>query len=199
VQNFLRNLKLLSSSLGFFALCLAAPNPALSGVTAEPVVEIAKSQLGKHDRDCPPDGCYLGKGRDWCSEFVSWVHERAGVPFTGGQDKPFLLRDSDKIIHWYKTQGQYIERDSKEWSSLRAMPGDYVLIGRANPDGSISERRHSGIVELEDPKGSLHTLEGNNHHRPVGRFVYPSYKINAKNNGEANGIVLGIGKPTQSR
>ena len=158
------------------------------------VVSSAIAKIGKHDQDCPPDGCFSGKGRDWCSEFVSWSHKEAGVPYSGGKKgEEWLLRDSGKIIAWYRMHGRFLTPDSKDWNRFRAHPGDYVFIGRALRNGTAGNRKHSGLVEFEDEAGTLHTIEGNNHRRPVSRYTYPRYRNNRTDNGPSNGIILGIG------
>ena len=63
-----------------------------------------------------------------------------------------------------------------------------------NPKGGVTDRAHSGIVESVSSDGTLHTIEGNNKGKSVGRFQYPLYKTNISNNGPANGIILGFGR-----
>src|SRR5262249_16462857 len=132
----------------------------------ELIVRTAVSQLGRYDQDldCPERGCYFGKGKNWCSEFVSWVYRKAGVPFSGGGQRDWLLNDTRKIIAWFSERQSYVDRRSAYWSTYLPEPGDYVFIGRANPSGGLTDREHSGIVEFVDASGALHTIEGNNHH-----------------------------------
>jgi len=154
------------------------------------IVQTALSQHGKDDKDCPKDGCYSAKGKEWCSEFVSWVYNEADVPFTGGRKGGWLLVDTGKIRRWFKKNRTYIERDDPGWDEFVPSPGDYVFIGRAGRP----RRKHSGLVRRVRGT-SLETIEGNNKGREVDEYFYPNFKINTTNNAttKTNGIVLGFG------
>ncbi len=152
------------------------------------IVEKAGSQLGKDDEDCPHPGCYGGAGTNWCSEFVSWVYEKAGYPFRPGKT---LLTNTGKIIKWFRRNSTYISRGHPDWDGFIPTPGDYVYIGRAGDPN----RKHSGIVERIDSDGTLHTIEGNNRGCAVDRYVYPNFRTNTTSNDppKTRGIVLGFG------
>jgi hypothetical protein len=155
------------------------------------IVATAAGELGRDDDDCPAPGCYFGNGTDWCSEFVSWSYQHAGFGFTGGTEGGWLLNNTRRIRDWFGTNATYLERSSPDWNAFRPTPGDYVYIGRAGDPG----REHSGIVESVDASGDLHTIEGNNAGRRVGRYVYPAFRTNSTSNAPAatNGIVVGFG------
>lgn len=185
--------------LAIIGLWLAPALAAGTGTgrgTGTGVIEVALSQVGKSDRDagCPNSGCYGGRQRDWCSEFVSWVYWKSQSPFDGGKTQPWLLADSSKVVAWFRARKGYFERRDPEWKSLTPSAGDYVLIGRVGRNGKLTGRRHSGIVEFEDAEGNLHTIEGNNHGRPVARYVYPAFRTNVSSNGPSNGVIIGIGR-----
>ena len=172
----------------FLALALANPYPV------NPVIRAARSQIGRSDRDCPKPGCYGGGGRNWCSEFVSWANREAGTPFDGGRDpSPWLLHDAKAISKWYEKHGQFLERESPEFQTYSPSPGDYVLIGTLDSRGKLTSRRHSGIIERVSKNGILHTLEGNHHRAPVGRYSYPDYLGKSPDKPSSNDIILGIG------
>jgi hypothetical protein len=163
--------------------------------TRSSILQIAESQLGHGDQDqgCPANGCYMGFGRNWCSEFVSWVYHEAQVPFDGGKPVDWLLNDTGKIISWFTAENAYIDRNNPNWLNFIPATGDYIFIGRVGSNGALTNRQHSGIVEFIDNQGALHTIEGNNNGRPVDRYVYPNYKTNLTDNGPSNGVVLGFG------
>ena len=163
------------------------------------ILEIALGELGHHEHELPHPGRYFAAGYNWCSEFVSWVYKAAGYPFTGGSfssrvgevegdNGDWMLRSSERIINYFKEKNCYIHRSQPGWYNVVPKPGDYIFIGRYGTD-----RMHSGIVEYLSCRGTLHTIEGNNAGRKVMRFEYPNYQINEKDNGPANGIILGIG------
>ena len=159
--------------------------------SGDAIVATAAGELGRDDDDCPGRGCYLGNGTDWCSEFVSWCYQRAGFGFTGGAEGGWLLTNTTRIRSWFGENSTYLERSAPDWNAFRPTLGDYVYIGRAgDPD-----RKHSGVVESVDANGDLHTIEGNNAGRRVGRYVYPAFRSNSTDNGpaETNGIVVGFG------
>jgi hypothetical protein len=173
-----------------FLLALALANP----YPLNPVIRSASTQIGRSDRDCPKPGCYGGTGRNWCSEFVSWANREAGTPFDGGRaPSPWLLRDAKTISDWYRKHGQFLKRDSKEFQTYSPTPGDYVLIGSLDSTGNPTSRRHSGIIESVSRDGNLHTLEGNHHGAPVGRYSYPDYLRKSRNPPSSGDIILGIG------
>ena len=155
------------------------------------IVSTAAGQIGVDDGDCPGRGCYLGNGGEWCSEFVSWCYQHAGFPFTGGGEGGWFLSNTTRIRDWFRTNSTYLERADSDWRAFQPTPGDYVYIGRAG----APEREHSGIVEFVDDSGGLHTIEGNNAGRRVGRYVYPDFHTNSTSNAppDTNGIVVGLG------
>ncbi len=155
------------------------------------IVSTAAGQIGVDDGDCPGRGCYLGNGGEWCSEFVSWCYQHAGFPFTGGSEGGWFLSNTTRIRDWFRTNSTYLERADSDWRAFQPTPGDYVYIGRAG----APEREHSGIVEFVDDSGGLHTIEGNNAGRRVGRYVYPDFRTNSTSNAppDTNGIVVGLG------
>ena len=97
---------------------------------------------------------YLKSGEAWCSEFVSWVYEAAGVvPFTGGYEGGWMLKDSYAIRSWFQNNKSFISKGSTTWSTFKPEPGDYI---RYNTSGG----GHSGMVHYVDGT-TLHTVEGN--------------------------------------
>ena len=162
------------------------------------ILKSALSEIGNHNDDGSEYGRYLSGSYNWCSEFVSYVYKEAGYPFTNGsyssqiENAPdngeWMQRTTKRIIHWFKEHSIYIGRGSEFWYDFLPRAGDYVFIGRYG-----SDRMHSGLVEYTACNGTLNTIEGNNSGRKVMRFQYPHYLINDKDNGSANGIVLGFG------
>jgi Bacterial tandem repeat domain 1/CHAP domain len=174
----------------------ASPSvPRTLSPSGEAIVQTAIAQIGRDDGDCPAPGCFNGNGGEWCSEFVSWVYNQAGAPFTGGGAGGWLLSNTTKIRNWFSAHATYLDR-SVSWSGVEPQPGDYVFISRVGTD-----REHSGIVEYVDVDGALHTIEGNNAGRRVGRYVYPNFRTNTTSNlpANTNGYVAGLGlRPGQS-
>jgi hypothetical protein len=162
-------------------------------MSGKKIVEIARSQLDKDNKDC---GCYAAPGQKWCSEFVSWVYKEAGQPFSGGGKPDWLLKDTTAIRNWFLAKGNWIDRNDLDWDSFVPSPGDYVFIGR----WSKPKREHSGLVERVSGN-DLHTIEGNNKRRPVARYVYPAFRTNFKSDlpPETDGYVRAFGAKSERR
>ncbi len=135
--------------------------PCASGSAAgTKIVAIAASQLGIKEN---PDGSNCvpptnnkftapapGRCEEWCADFVSWVYNQAGVPFTGGWsgwDISYTLSMRD----WFKTHGQWFDRAS---TKDIPQPGDVFL--ELFGEGG----HHVGIVE-KVASNTLYTIEGN--------------------------------------
>ena len=167
------------------------------------IIDTAISELGNHDLDVSvyPSRYYSG-GYNWCAEFVCYCYKEAGYPLTGGQfssqvetdeDGDWMHRTTGRLIDYFTVKHEFIDRNHKKWFDYIPRPGDFVWIGRHNYEDGSNDRLHAGLVEYSHPDGTLHTIEGNNSKRPVMRFCYPRYKTNLRNNGSANGIVMGFG------
>lgn len=150
-------------------------------MSSNKIVQIAISQIGKKDTEpgSPTGGRYSANGQKWCSEFVSWVYNQAGQPFSGGtqvsggKQLGWLLKGTTAIRNWFVARGDWIDRYDLDWDSFVPSPGDYVFIGR----WSKPSREHSGLVERVSGD-ELHTIEGNNKRRAVARYVYPAFRTN---------------------
>lgn len=123
----------------------AAPGGGASG---NEIVRIAESQLGRTESP-PGSNCNpYGPCVEWCSLFVAWVWERAGVPLRGGT-APYAY--SGSIYEWAKAHGGRVLPPTATPS-----PGDAVLFG-SGPGASD----HIAVVERVFPDGEITTIDGN--------------------------------------
>jgi hypothetical protein len=142
---------------------------ASGGAGTNEIVRIAESQLGRSESppgsNCNPYGPCL----EWCSLFVAWVWEKAGVPLKGGT-APYAY--SGSIYEWAKAHegGPFATTapgdppfSTPEANGARVLPptatpapGDAVLYG-SGPQASD----HVGIVEHVFPNGEITTIDGN--------------------------------------
>jgi hypothetical protein len=167
------------------------------------IVRIAQSQLGRTESppgsNCTPYGPCV----EWCSLFVAWVWERAGVPLKGGT-APYAY--SGSIYEWAKAHeggpllpgsgpapGGPLFSQAKP-NGARALPpsaipapGDAILFG-ASPQSSD----HIAIVERVFPDGEITTIDGNYSDR-VAR-VGPFFPFQAVAGGEP-APVFGYARP----
>jgi len=138
------------------------------GATGNEIVRIAESQLGRAESP-PGSNCNpYGPCVEWCSLFVAWVWEKAGVPLKGGT-APYAY--SGSIYEWAQAheapllglraaQGES-PLSGAQPNGARVLPptatpapGDAVLYGQ---DAQHSD--HIGIVEVgADSGGSTATV-----------------------------------------
>lgn len=161
------------------------------------IVEVALSQLGRHDSEGGRTGLYHGHGQAWCSEFVCWCYWQAGVPMHGGRwnlglcFQDWNLESAQWIKSYFRKHHRYYPIGEFP-PDLTPRPGDYAFITNTNGD-----RSHSAIVKqvTTGPDGTetLITVEGNNRGRKVDVYEYPDWRH--RDVGE--GIVGGIGLRNQ--
>jgi hypothetical protein len=141
-----------------------------TGASGSEIVRIAESQLGTAESP-PGSNCNpYGPCVEWCSLFVAWVWEKAGVPLKGGT-APYAY--SGTIYEWAQAHerggvfGGTAPGDppltSAEANGARVLPpsatpapGDAVLYG-----SGPKESDHVGIVEGVFPGGQITTIDGN--------------------------------------
>jgi hypothetical protein len=154
------------------------------------IVRIAESQLGRTESP-PGSNCNpYGPCVEWCSLFVAWVWEKAGVPLKGGT-APYAY--SGSIYEWAKAHeagpslpgaaapgespfSQATPNGARVLPpSATPAPGDAVLFG-TGPQASA----HVAIVERVFPGGQITTIDGNYSDRVarVGPFL-PSRAVEA--------------------
>jgi len=153
---------------------------ACGGLSGNKIVAIAQQQLNLAEI---PKGCncgpeiqkFLGSsgGEEWCADFVSWVYNAAGVPFTGGADGGWRLPGVSGIHQWFADHGVWHDRGSADVPQ----PGDVVDFGGGG---------HTGIVEKVDGT-TLDTIEGNTSDQ-VARRSYSDYA--------SSGDIAGWGRQT---
>jgi CHAP domain len=125
--------------------CGASASGSASG---NAIVAIAERQLG-HTESPPGSNCTIyGPCEEWCSLFVAWVWERAGVAMGGGS-APYAY--SGSIFYWAKAHGGRILPPG-----ATPAPGDAALFGWG-PTAS----EHVAIVERVFPGGEIVTIDGN--------------------------------------
>ena len=142
-----------------------------SGASGNEIVRIAESQLGRTESPLGSNCNPYGPCVEWCSLFVAWVWERAGVPLKGGT-APYAY--SGTIYEWASDHekggvlpGTTAPGDppflSPQPNGARVLPptatpapGDAVLYG-----SGPTESDHIGIVERVFPNGEITTIDGN--------------------------------------
>lgn len=154
--------------------------------TGNAAADKAKEELDKGVKEVP-DGTnsgphindYTGStARPWSADFVSWVYNEAGTPFSGGNNTAWRLTSTASITGWLQTHGQYTTRQEK---SFEPEPGDVIVIRQAG-EGSAD---HVGIVYTVT-ETTLTTIEGNVRNALVSA-TYNSYTTNAR--------IVGWGRP----
>lgn len=139
------------------------------GAGASEIVRIAESQLGVAESPPGSNCTRYGPCVEWCSLFVAWVWERAGVPLRGGTS-PYAY--SGSIYEWARAHegGPFATTapgdpplSTPAANGARALPptatpapGDAVFFG-SGPRASD----HVGIVERVFPDGEITTIDGN--------------------------------------
>jgi len=119
-----------------------------SGASGSEIVRIAESQLAYSESPRGSNCTRYGPCVEWCSLFVAWVWERAGVPLRGGT-APYAY--SGSIYEWAKAHGGRVLPPSATPS-----PGDAVFFGSGPTDSA-----HVGIVERVFADGEIVTIDGN--------------------------------------
>jgi hypothetical protein len=137
------------------------------GLSDVDLVRIAQEQLGLKE---VPDGCNCGpdiqkflgssSGEFWCADFVSWVYQQAGHPFTGGNDGGWRIAWVPGMHDWLATNGIWHDRVANDPQA--PMPGDVI---------TFRDDDHVGIVEKVDGT-AVSTIEGNSSNQ-VARRTYP--------------------------
>lgn len=163
------------------------------GALGQEIVRIADSQLGQGEQPPGSNCTRYGPCEEWCSLFVAWVWERAGVPLQGGT-APYAY--SGSIYEWAAAHEERPRLghegaapgeapfSTPEPDGARVLPpsatpapGDAVLYG-SGPTASD----HVGIVERVFPDGEITTIDGNYGDR-VSR-VGPFFPSQAASSGE---------------
>jgi hypothetical protein len=147
------------------------------------IVRIAESQLGRTESPLGSNCNPYGPCVEWCSLFVAWVWEKAGVPLKGAA-APYAY--SGSIYEWAKAHeaGPSLGGESAPGESpfsqaqpngarvlpptATPAPGDAVLFG-SGPQASD----HIAIVERVFGGGQITTIDGNYSDRVarVGPFL----------------------------
>jgi len=182
-----------------------------SSTSGSEIVRIAQSQLGRTESPLGSNCNPYGPCVEWCSLFVAWVWERAGVPLKGGT-APYAY--SGSIYEWamaHEAGPSPISggpvRGESPFSPATAngahvlpatatpAPGDAVFFGTGPTDSD-----HIGIVERVFPGGQITTIDGNYSDRVarVGPFL-PSRAVDSGEPAPIFGYARppGVGEQTQ--
>lgn len=142
------------------------------GASGREIVRIAQSQLGQAESPPGSNCTKYGPCVEWCSLFVAWVWEKAGVPLRGGT-APYAY--SGSVYEWAQAheagglpgktspgENPLLEPKANGARVLppaaTPAPGDAVLFGTGPRFG---ESDHVGIVERVFPDGEITTIDGN--------------------------------------
>ncbi len=119
------------------------------------IVRIAESQLGQGEHPEGSNCTTYGPCEEWCSLFLAWVWQHAGVPLPGSTA---LYAYSGSLYTWTKEHGGRILPPN-----ATPAPGDAVFYGTGP-----NESEHVGIVTRVYPDGRITEIDGNDDHNEVG-------------------------------
>jgi hypothetical protein len=127
-----------------------AMTSAAASASGSTIVQIAQSQLNVYDGGdfCSPYS--HGRCEPWCSDFVTWVWQHAGIDIP---DYPF----SGDIYTWGQRNTQVLA------PTATPTPGDAVEFGTGPQNSNTSV--HVGIVENVFPNGEITVINGDFAHR----------------------------------
>jgi cell wall-associated NlpC family hydrolase len=128
--------------------------PPMPGSVPEKILKVAKAEVGVQEKTGNNDGVpakrySAGRQEPWCANFVTWVHQKTGMPLPKG-GSPSVQQMEDKM------------QAAGRWAAAKnhtPKPGDIIFFKtRVGSDGK--KGRHVGIVESVKG-GKVHTIEGN--------------------------------------
>lgn len=132
------------------------------------IVKLAESQVGQGEHREGSNCTKYGPCEEWCSLFVAWVWQHAGVPLPGA---PADYGNSGSLYTWVSEHhGRIVP------ATARPAPGDAVFYGTRPSDSA-----HVGIVAEVLTDGRIVTIEGNYENKVtrVGPFA-PASPIGEK-------------------
>ena len=131
--------------------------PQETGELGARIVRVAQSQLGVYDGGSYCSPYSQGRCEFWCSDFLTWAWEQAGVNIP-------RLPGSEDVYRWGETHTSVLP------PTATPAPGDAVEFGTGPQSTETST--HVAIVEQVFPNGEIMTINGDyNHHvEPAGPF-----------------------------
>lgn len=134
-------------------------------VVAQSVIAIAEEELAKNPQEYDSDVMKytLGRAEPWCADFVSWVFNEAGSPFSGGWAEDWQIPAVLNMQAWFQegTNGsEYFAVGEKP-----PQPGDVAIyrsdqVGGQTPDRNSTS--HTNIViSVDIEAGTMVTIGGN--------------------------------------
>lgn len=126
----------------------SADTSIADGSVRDKITEIAKKEIGYDEQ--PPGSNIVPRfgssGDPWCSYFVTWVWNKAGVNIP-------TLPCSGSVGQWAQTHTKW-----KPAAGAKPEPGDAIIYGTGD---SCPASVHIGIVEKVNSNGMITTIEGN--------------------------------------
>jgi hypothetical protein len=100
-----------------------------------------------------PAGTKYSEGVDepWCADFVSWIMDQAGVPFTNPNSGSWRIPGTYTLREYYESAGRF-KAAASEYSPK---VGDIMLYDNPSPFG-----QHTNIV-IKNDSGIITTIGGN--------------------------------------
>jgi hypothetical protein len=125
------------------------------------IVKLAESQFGQGEHPVGSNCTKYGPCEEWCSLFVAWVWQHAGVPLPGA---PADYGYSGSLYTWVREHHGPILP-----ATARPSPGDAVFYGNGP-----SKSAHVGIVTQVLTDGRIVTVEGNYENKVSRVGPFPS-------------------------
>lgn len=98
----------------------------------------------------PPGTKYSnGVAESWCADFVSWIMNQAGAPFSNPNNGGWRIPGTYTLRDYFESTGQF------EKPGYQPKVGDVVLYDNPSPFG-----QHTNIV-IKNDNGVLTTVGGN--------------------------------------
>jgi hypothetical protein len=158
---------------GVVAMTFGVSQPAVAAGQGQAIDNLALGQVGAKETN----GCNCGRQIDqfteahheaWCADFVSWVYNQAGHPFTGGIHG-WRIPSAEYLRQWFVQRSWFHARTSSDVPQT----GDVVSFTYA---GGRSD--HVGIVDRVEGT-TLYTVEGNANNAVI-RKRYLNYRANTR-------------------
>lgn len=146
----------------------ALPVPVLTGNHRNDLIAVAKSQLGYEESSTGETiySAWAGQpGRPWCSEFVAWCANAAGIP----QSVIPIGTSSKKYLDFFSAKGRYYSLEGgiasqgnttngKKITVSEIESGDLILI---ESDGVDSNGPDHTAVCIKTDKDMIYCISGN--------------------------------------